>query len=102
MVKFTEQTVDCQFLIKGIITDYEKKDENIFLLFHRAVNILLFHRRYRNFRTFASPRPSQFSCLALEGSGEIVAAGSVNSFEIFVWSMQTGRLLEVGLYHIVY
>eukprot|EP00794_Sanderia_malayensis_P007000 gene6999-7785_t len=51
--------------------------------------------RYRNFRTFASPRPAQFSCLALESSGEIVAAGSVNSFEIFVWSMQTGRLLEV-------
>eukprot|EP00112_Aurelia_sp_Birch-Aquarium-sp1_P009002 Seg2008.2 transcript_id=Seg2008.2/GoldUCD/mRNA.D3Y31 product="Periodic tryptophan protein 2-like" protein_id=Seg2008.2/GoldUCD/D3Y31 len=51
--------------------------------------------RYRNFRTFASPRPAQFSCLALDSSGEIVAAGSVNSFEIFVWSMQTGRLLEV-------
>eukprot|EP00795_Rhopilema_esculentum_P000504 gene504-10184_t len=51
--------------------------------------------RYRNFRTFASPRPAQFSCLALESSGEIVAAGSVNSFEIFVWSMQTGRLLEI-------
>jgi len=51
--------------------------------------------RYRNFRTFASPRPAQFSCLALDGSGEVVAAGSVNSFEIFVWSMQTGRLLEV-------
>lgn len=51
--------------------------------------------RYRNFRTFASPRPAQFACLALESSGEIVAAGSVNSFEIFVWSMQTGRLLEI-------
>ena len=53
------------------------------------------HYRYRNFRTFASPRPAQFSCLALDESGEVVAAGSVNSFEIFVWSMQTGRLLEV-------
>lgn len=58
------------------------------------VNIF-FPFRYRNFRTFASPRPAQFSCLALESSGEIVAAGSVNSFEIFIWSMQTGRLLEV-------
>ena len=57
--------------------------------------IMFFYCRYRNFRTFASPRPAQFSCLALESSGEIVAAGSVNSFEIFVWSMQTGRLLEV-------
>ncbi|XP_046852347.1 periodic tryptophan protein 2 homolog isoform X2 [Xenia sp. Carnegie-2017] len=51
--------------------------------------------RYRNFRTFASPRPSQFSCLAVDHSGEVVAAGSLDTFEIFLWSMQTGRLLEV-------
>ena len=52
--------------------------------------------RYRNFRTFASPRPVQFSCLTLDPSGEVVCAGSHDTFEIFVWSMQTGRLLEVG------
>ncbi|NWR03522.1 PWP2 protein, partial [Paradoxornis webbianus] len=52
-------------------------------------------RRYRNFRTFTSPRPSQFSCLAVDSSGEIVAAGSQDSFEIFIWSMQSGRLLDV-------
>ncbi|KAK3722040.1 hypothetical protein QZH41_020155 [Actinostola sp. cb2023] len=51
--------------------------------------------RYRNFRTFASPRPAQFSCLALEKSGDVVSAGSLDTFEIFVWSVQTGRLLEV-------
>ncbi|XP_032218191.2 periodic tryptophan protein 2 homolog isoform X3 [Nematostella vectensis] len=51
--------------------------------------------RYRNFRTFASPRPAQFSTLALDSSGEVVAAGSRDTFEIFVWSIQTGRLLEV-------
>ncbi|XP_060689223.1 PWP2 small subunit processome component [Hemiscyllium ocellatum] len=51
--------------------------------------------RYRNFRTFTSPRPTQFTCLAVDMSGEIVCAGSQDSFEIFVWSMQTGRLLEV-------
>ncbi|NXQ46530.1 PWP2 protein, partial [Catharus fuscescens] len=51
--------------------------------------------RYRNFRTFTSPRPSQFSCLAVDSSGEIVAAGSQDSFEIFIWSMQSGRLLDV-------
>ncbi|XP_077996881.1 periodic tryptophan protein 2 homolog [Glandiceps talaboti] len=51
--------------------------------------------RYRNFRTFTSPRPAQFQCLALDNSGEIVCAGSVDTFEIFVWSLQTGRLLEV-------
>ncbi|XP_077851380.1 periodic tryptophan protein 2 homolog isoform X1 [Macaca mulatta] len=51
--------------------------------------------RYRNFRTFTSPRPTQFSCVAVDASGEIVSAGAQDSFEIFVWSMQTGRLLDV-------
>ncbi|XP_069491780.1 periodic tryptophan protein 2 homolog isoform X2 [Ambystoma mexicanum] len=55
--------------------------------------------RYRNFRTFTSPRPSQFSCLAVDSSGEIVCAGSQDSFEVFVWSMQTGRLLDVLVGH---
>lgn len=52
-------------------------------------------RRYRNFRTFTSPRPAQFSSLAVDVSGELVSAGAQDSFEIFLWSMQTGRLLEV-------
>uniref|UniRef100_A0A667Y1P0 PWP2 small subunit processome component n=1 Tax=Myripristis murdjan TaxID=586833 RepID=A0A667Y1P0_9TELE len=51
--------------------------------------------RYRNFRTFTSPRPAQFSSLAVDVSGELVSAGAQDSFEIFIWSMQTGRLLEV-------
>ena len=37
----------------------------------------------------------QFSCLAVDNSGEIVCAGGLDTFEIYVWSMQTGRLLEV-------
>uniref|UniRef100_H2YNU9 Small-subunit processome Utp12 domain-containing protein n=1 Tax=Ciona savignyi TaxID=51511 RepID=H2YNU9_CIOSA len=51
--------------------------------------------RYRNFRTFTSPRPSQFVCMGVDGSGELVAAGSRDSFEVFVWSVRTGRLLDV-------
>lgn len=51
--------------------------------------------RYRNFRTFTSPQPVQFSSLAVDCSGELVSAGAQDSFEIFLWSMQTGRLLEV-------
>ncbi|KAG8430148.1 hypothetical protein GDO86_018389 [Hymenochirus boettgeri] len=51
--------------------------------------------RYRNFRTFTSPRPVQFSCLSVDGSGDIVCAGAQDSFEVYVWSMQTGRLLDV-------
>ncbi|RPD61329.1 WD40 repeat-like protein [Lentinus tigrinus ALCF2SS1-7] len=51
--------------------------------------------RYRNFRTFTSPTPVQFSCLAVDPSGEVVAAGSTDTFEIFLWSVQTGKLLDV-------
>lgn len=51
--------------------------------------------RYRNFRTLTSPEPAQFSSLAVDVSGELVSAGAQDSFEIFLWSMQTGRLLEV-------
>nr|ASF90255.1 hypothetical protein SPAR04681 [Bartheletia paradoxa] len=51
--------------------------------------------RYRNFRTFTSPSPVQFSSLAVDPSGEVVCAGSLDTFEIFMWSVQTGKLLEV-------
>ncbi|KAH7912190.1 quinon protein alcohol dehydrogenase-like superfamily [Hygrophoropsis aurantiaca] len=51
--------------------------------------------RYRNFRTFTSPSPAQFSALAVDPSGEVVAAGSTDSFEVFLWSVQTGKLLDV-------
>jgi periodic tryptophan protein 2 len=51
--------------------------------------------RYRNFRTFLTPEPKQFTSLACDPSGEIICAGTRDSFEIYVWSMQTGRLLDV-------
>ena len=51
--------------------------------------------RYRNFRTFTSPSPVQFSSLAVDPSGEVVAAGSTDTFEAFLWSVQTGKLLDV-------
>lgn len=51
--------------------------------------------RYRNFRTFASPRPAQFACVAMDSTGEFVAAGGHDVFEIYLWSIKIGRLLEV-------
>ncbi|TPX44060.1 hypothetical protein SeMB42_g03179 [Synchytrium endobioticum] len=51
--------------------------------------------RYRNFRTFTSPTPVQFSALAVDPSGEVVVAGSRDSYEAFMWSVQTGKLLDV-------
>ncbi|XP_012267817.2 periodic tryptophan protein 2 homolog [Athalia rosae] len=51
--------------------------------------------RYRNFRTLVSPRPVQFACLALDTSDEFLAAGGQDVFEIFLWSVKVGRLLEI-------
>ncbi|KAJ9599045.1 hypothetical protein L9F63_010502, partial [Diploptera punctata] len=51
--------------------------------------------RYRNFRTFTSPRPVQFGCVALDSTAEFVAAGGQDVFEIYLWSMKIGRLLEI-------
>jgi len=55
--------------------------------------------RYRNFRTFTPPSPIQFSCLAVDPSGEVLAAGSTDSYEVFLWSVQTGKLLDVMAGH---
>ncbi|KAG2225208.1 hypothetical protein INT45_009537 [Circinella minor] len=51
--------------------------------------------RYRNFRTFTSPNPVQFSSLVVDPSGEVVCAGTTDTFEIYVWSVQTGKLLDI-------
>ncbi|KAK4688689.1 periodic tryptophan protein 2, partial [Tremellales sp. Uapishka_1] len=51
--------------------------------------------RYRNFRTFTSPTPVQFCSLAVDPSGEVVCAGSLDTFEIYMWSVQTGKLLDI-------
>ncbi|CAG2163425.1 unnamed protein product [Oppiella nova] len=54
--------------------------------------------RYRNFRTLTAPsesKPAQFISLAVDQlGGDFIACGSQNMFEIFLWSLQTGRLLE--------
>lgn len=52
--------------------------------------------RYRNFRTFTSPSPCQFGSLAVEPNGEVVCAGgTADSFDIYLWNVQTGKLLDV-------
>lgn len=37
----------------------------------------------------------QLSCVAIDSSGEFVAAGGQDVFEIFLWSLKLGRLLEI-------
>lgn len=52
--------------------------------------------RYRNFRTFTSPSPCQFGSLAVEPNGEIVCAGgTADTFDVYLWNVQTGKLLDV-------
>ncbi|OQU94826.1 WD domain-containing protein [Cladophialophora immunda] len=50
--------------------------------------------RYRNFRTFTAPQRLSFSCLAIDPSAEVVCAASHDSFDIYLWSVQTGALLD--------
>lgn len=88
-VTFTEHTssvTNVTFTTSGFVIVSASLDGTV-----RAFDL----HRYRNFRTFTSPRPAQFSSLAVDVSGELVSAGAQDSFEIFLWSMQTGRLLEV-------
>jgi periodic tryptophan protein 2 len=51
--------------------------------------------RYRNFKTLTAPRLVQFSCVAVDYSGELIAAGAQDVFDIHLWSLKFGRLLEV-------
>lgn len=39
--------------------------------------------RYRNFRTFTTPTSKQFVSLASDPSGEVICAGTLDSFEVF-------------------
>ncbi|RXH88485.1 hypothetical protein DVH24_000084 [Malus domestica] len=45
--------------------------------------------------TFTTPETRQFVSLAADQSGEVICAGTLDSFEIFVWSMKTSRLLDI-------
>nr|XP_046191021.1 PWP2 small subunit processome component [Oncorhynchus gorbuscha] len=88
-VTFTEHTssvTNVTFTSRGFVIVSASLDGTV-----RAFDL----HRYRNFRTFTSPRPAQFSSLAVDPSGDLVSAGAQDSFEVFIWSMQTGRLLEV-------
>ncbi|RSL53080.1 Periodic tryptophan protein 2 [Fusarium duplospermum] len=88
IVTFTEHTsgvTACEFAKKGNVLFTSSLDGSI-----RAWDLI----RYRNFRTFTAPTRLSFSCMAVDPSGEVVAAGSLDSFDIHIWSVQTGQLLD--------
>ncbi|KAK2763079.1 hypothetical protein FQN54_009712 [Arachnomyces sp. PD_36] len=88
IVTFTEHSsgvTDCEFAKRGNVLFTSSLDGSI-----RAWDLI----RYRNFRTFTAPSRLSFSALAVDPSGEVVCAGSHDSFDIHVWSVQTGQLLD--------
>lgn len=50
--------------------------------------------RYRNFRTFTATERIKFSDLAVDQSGEVICASSQDTYDIYVWSVQTSQLVE--------
>jgi periodic tryptophan protein 2 len=88
IVTFTEHTsgvTACEFAKRGNVLFTSSLDGSI-----RAWDLV----RYRNFRTFTAPTRLSFSSLAVDPSGEVVCAGSLDSFDIHIWSVQTGQLLD--------
>ena len=88
VVTFTEHSsgvTACEYAKRGSVLFTSSIDGSI-----RAWDLI----RYRNFRTFTAPTRLSFSCLAVDPSGEIVCAGSLDSFDIHIWSVQTGQFLD--------
>ncbi|KAI9674623.1 MAG: hypothetical protein M1829_003705 [Trizodia sp. TS-e1964] len=88
IVTFTEHTsgvTACEFAKRGNVLFTASLDGSI-----RAWDLI----RYRNFRTFTAPSRLSFTSLAVDPSGEVVCAGSHDSFDVHIWSVQTGQLLD--------
>ncbi|KAF2455633.1 WD40-repeat-containing domain protein [Lineolata rhizophorae] len=88
IVTFTEHTggvTACEVAKRGNVLFTASLDGSV-----RAWDLI----RYRNFRTFTAPSHLSFSSLAVDPSGEVVCAGSLDSFDIHIWSVQTGQLLD--------
>ena len=88
IVTFTEHSsgvTACEFAKRGNILFTSSLDGSV-----RAWDL----KRYRNFRTFTAPTRLSFSSVTVDPSGEIVCAGSLDSFDIHIWSVQTGQLLD--------
>ena len=51
--------------------------------------------KYKNFRIMTTPKQTQLICCSVDYSGEIVAAGSLDTYNIFIWSIKTGDLIDI-------
>ncbi|KHN84752.1 Periodic tryptophan protein 2 -like protein, partial [Toxocara canis] len=52
-------------------------------------------QRYRNFRTLVCPEQTQLGALAVDSAGDLVVSASIDAYNIFVWSLENGRLLDM-------
>ncbi|KAK7196792.1 Periodic tryptophan protein [Novymonas esmeraldas] len=50
--------------------------------------------RYRQFRVFSPPEPTQLSCIAVDPSGDVLATGSSQMNKVFLFAVQTGRVVD--------
>jgi periodic tryptophan protein 2 len=51
--------------------------------------------RFRSFKVLKAPQPVSFAALTVDTAGEIVAAGTLDTHEIYLWSLQTGQLVDI-------
>ena len=85
---FTEHSAAvtaCKFVKNGRVLITASLDGSV-----RAWDLI----RYRNFRILTTPTRLSFTSLAVDPSGDVICAGSSDSFEIHIWSLQTGQLLD--------
>ncbi|MCJ1246856.1 hypothetical protein MMC30_004065 [Trapelia coarctata] len=88
IVTFTEHSAAvtaCEFSKRGKVLFTASLDGSV-----RAWDLI----RYRNFRTFTAPTRLPFSCLAVDPTSEVICAASHDSFDVHIWSVQTGQLLD--------
>lgn len=50
--------------------------------------------KYRCFRTLQAPKLTQFTCLSIDSTGDLICAGAMEPFEVYIWSLRTGQLVD--------
>ena len=63
----------------------------IFIISVRLYDIV----RYKNFRAFIPKKVVQFTCVAIDPSGEVIAAGTMHTYEIYLWSVKANELIDI-------
>ena len=50
--------------------------------------------KYKNFRIMTIPKLTKFTCCSVDFTGEIICAGSLETYIIYIWSLKTGDLID--------